>query len=136
MLQRIQTVWLLLASACAFLGLQFPFYTGTNKDLIPSYVLKGTETVPLILTTAAVGIMALVCIFLYHNRKLQLRITLLCILFEAILLFLYYAKVKEFTGGTFALSALLQGCVVFFLFLAARGINHDNKIIRESNRLR
>jgi uncharacterized membrane protein len=136
MLQRIQSIWLLLAAACAFLGLQFPFYTGTNKDLIPGYVLKGTESIPLILATAAVGILALVCIFLYNNRKLQLRLTFVALLLQALLLFLYYTKVKEFTGGTFALTALLQGCVVFFLFLAARGINHDNKIIRESNRLR
>jgi uncharacterized membrane protein len=136
MLQRIQSVWLLLAAACAFLGLQFPFYTGTSKDLIPGYVLKGTESLPLILTTAAVGILALVCIFLYNNRKLQLRLTLVCLALQALLIFLYYSKVKEFSGGTFALSALLQACVVFFLFLAARGINHDNRIIKDSNRLR
>jgi peptidoglycan/LPS O-acetylase OafA/YrhL len=88
------------------------------------------------LVTAAIGITALICIFLYKNRKLQLRLTVLCIALEALLIFLYYMQVKTFTGGTYALTALLQGCIVFFLFLAARGINHDSKIIRESNRLR
>ena len=136
MLQRIQSIWLLLAAACAFLSFQFPFYSGTNKELIPSYILKGTETIPLILVTAAIGITALICIFLYKNRKLQLRLTVLCILLEALLIFLYYSQVKTFSGGTYALTALLQGCVVFFLFLAAKGINHDKKIIKDSNRLR
>lgn len=136
MLQRIQSIWLLLAAACAFLSFQFPFYSGTNKELIPSYILKGTETIPLILVTAAIGITSLICIFLYKNRKLQLRLTVLCIAMEALLIFLYYSQVKTFTGGTYALTALLQGCIVFFLFLAARGINHDEKIIKESNRLR
>jgi peptidoglycan/LPS O-acetylase OafA/YrhL len=136
MLQRIQSIWLLLAAACAFLSFQFPFYSGTNKELIPSYILKGTETIPLILVTAAIGITALICIFLYKNRKLQLRLTVLCILLEALLIFLYYSQVKTFSGGTYALTALLQGCVVFFLFLAAKGINHDEKIIKDSNRLR
>ena len=136
MLQRIQSIWLLLAAACAFLSFQFPFYSGTNKELIPSYILKGTETIPLILVTAAIGITSLICIFLYKNRKLQLRLAVLCIALEALLIFLYYSQVKTFTGGTYALTALLQGCIVFFLFLAARGINHDEKIIKESNRLR
>lgn len=136
MLQRIQSIWLLLAAACAFLSFQFPFYTGVNKDLIPSAVLDGKTTIPIILATAAVGIIALICIFLYKNRKLQLRLTVLCIALEALLIFLYYNQVKTFTAGTYALTALLQGCVVFFLFLAARGINHDEKIIKDSNRLR
>ena len=134
MLQRIQSIWLLLAAACAFLGLQFPFYTGTRE--VAGYVLKGTESIPIIIVTVAVGIIALVSIFLYHNRKLQLRLTLVGLLLQAVLIFLYYSEVKNFTGGTYALSALLQGCVVLFLFLAAKGINHDNRIIRESNRLR
>ena len=136
MLQRIQSIWLLLAAGCAFLSFQFPFFTGTDKELRPTGVLNGQSSLPLILVTAAVGILALVCIFLYKNRKLQLRLTVLCIALEALLIFLYYTQVKTFTGGTYALTALLQGCVVFFLFLAARGINNDEKIIRDSNRLR
>ncbi|RYY45377.1 MAG: DUF4293 family protein [Chitinophagaceae bacterium] len=136
MLQRIQSIWLLLAAACAFLTFQFPFYTGTNAELIPSAVLYGRTTLPIILITAAIGITSLICIFLYKNRKLQLRLTVFCIALEALLIFLYYNEVKTFTSGTYSLTALLQPCIVFFLFLAARGINHDSKIIRESNRFR
>ena len=136
MLQRIQSIWLLLAAACAFLSFQFPFYTGTSADLIPTAVIDGKTTIPLMLVTATIGITALICIFLYKNRTLQLRLTLLCIVLEVLLIFLYYSQVKTFTSGTYALTALLQGCIAFFLFLAAKGINHDSKIIRESNRLR
>lgn len=136
MLQRIQSIWLLLAATCAFLSFQFPFYTGTSAELIPSAILDGKTTIPIILVTAAIGITALICIFLYKNRKLQLRLTVLCIALEALLIFLYYSQVKTFTVGTYALTALLQACIAFFLFLAARGINHDSKIIRDSNRLR
>jgi hypothetical protein len=136
MLQRIQTIWLLLAAGCAFLGLQFPFYVGTNKEGIPSYVLKGTENLSLIIVTSAVGILAVVAIFLYKNRKLQLRLCVVGIVLEALLLFLYYSGLKEFMGGTYALTALLQAGTLLFFFLAARGINNDDKIIKESNRLR
>lgn len=136
MLQRIQTIWLLLAAICAFLGLQFPFYVGTNKEGIPSYILKGTDSIPLIVVTAAVGVIALVAIFLYKNRKLQLRVCVAGLVLEALLPFLYYTRLKEFMGGTYALTALLQGATLLFFFLAAKGISNDDKIIKESNRLR
>ena len=136
MLQRIQSIWLLLAAACAFLSLKFPFYTGIDNQNIPTATLNGTGTIPLMIATIAIGVTALICIFLYKNRKLQLRLTVLCIALEALLIFLYYTEVKTYVSGTYALTALLQGCVVFFLFLAARGISHDSKIIRDSNRLR
>lgn len=136
MLQRIQTIWLLLASAAAFAGLKFPYYAGTNALGIPSYILKGTENIQLILVTTAVAVVALVTIFLYKNRKLQLRLCVAGIALEALIIFLYYTEIKNFLGGTYALTALLQGCIVLFLFLAARGISRDNKIIKESSRLR
>ena len=136
MLQRIQSIWLLLASICTFLGLQFPFYVGTNKEGIPSYILKGTEDIPLILVTTAVGVLALITIFLYKNRKLQLRLCIAGIALQALVIFLYYSKLKDFVGGTYALTAVLQAAVLLFFFLAARGISNDDRIIKESNRLR
>jgi hypothetical protein len=39
-------------------------------------------------------------------------------------------------GGTYALTAVLQAGILLFFFLAARGISNDDKIIKESNRLR
>ena len=136
MLQRIQTIWLLFASVCAFLTLKFSTYTGTTKDLIPSAFLTGTSTIPLIMATLAVGIVSLITIFLYKNRKLQLRLTLLSILLEAVLIFLYYNQIKTFTGGAISITALFHLGVLVFLILAARGISSDEKLIKDSNRLR
>lgn len=136
MLQRIQTIWLLLAAVCAFLGLKFPFYVGTNKEGIPSYLLKGTENLPLILVTTAVGVLAFITIFIYKNRKLQLRLCIAGILLETLVIFLYYSKLNTFMAGTYALPALIQAGILLFLFLAARGISKDEKIVKESNRLR
>ena len=136
MLQRIQTIWLLFASVCAFLTLKFSTYSGTTKDLIPSAFLTGTSTIPLIMATLAVGIVSLITIFLYKNRKLQLRLTLLSILLEAVLIFLYYNQIKTFTGGAISMTALFHLGVIVFLILAARGISSDEKLIKDSNRLR
>ena|SRR6218665_1274665 len=139
MLQRIQSIWLLLAAACAFLSMKFPFFTGNytdSKNFTLFKELNGMFSIPLILLSIAIGILALVGIFLYKNRPLQFRITLIAILVEVVLIFLYYTQSKNFVNGEFSLTSLLQGCVAFFLFLAARGIRHDEKIVKDSNRLR
>ncbi len=139
MLQRIQTIWLLLASVCAFLGFKLSFYSGTvteNETLNTFKKINATTSIPLIIVTTAIAVLALITIFLYNNRTLQLRLIIAGILLEALLLFLYYAELKTFTAGTYSLTALLQGCVVLFFILAAKGISNDEKIIKESNRLR
>ena len=137
MIQRIQSIWLFFAAVCVFLTLKFSTYVGTNKDLIPSTFLNGIATLPLIFVTLAVGILTLITIFLYKNRKLQLRLTILAVLLEAALIFLYYKEIQTFIGkGTFSITAILHVAVIVFLILAARGISSDNKLIKDSNRLR
>lgn len=137
MIQRIQSIWLLLAAICVFLTLKFSTYVGTNKDLIPSTFLNGIATLPLIFVTLAVGILTLITIFLYKNRKLQLRLTILAMILEASLIFLYYREIQTFVGqGTFSITAILHAGVILFLILGAKGISSDDKLIKDSNRLR
>ncbi len=136
MLQRIQTIWLLLASVCAFLTLKLPFYSGTNAKAIASYPLNGAETILLLSITIALGLLSLFTLFLFKNRVLQLRLCILGIIIEAILLFLYFKQVQTFTVGTYSLTALLHGFIIVFLLLAARAINKDEKMVKSSDRLR
>ncbi len=137
MIQRIQSIWLLFAAICVFLTLKFSTYVGTNKDLIPSTFLNGIATLPLIFVTLAVGILTLITIFLYKNRKVQLRLTILAMILEAGLIFLYYREIQTFVGqGTFSITAILHAGVLLFLILGARGISSDDKLIKDSNRLR
>ncbi|RYF90794.1 MAG: DUF4293 family protein [Chitinophagaceae bacterium] len=140
MIQRIQTIWLILAALCAFLSFKLAFYTGTMLiNGVQSFAkIDATTSIPLIAGTAAVGVLAIIAIFLYKTRKMQLRLCVVGLLIEAVVIFLYYTEIKKLTAGTgtYALTALLQACIVLFFFLAAKGINNDDKIIKESNRLR
>ena len=137
MIQRIQTIWLLLAAVMVFLTLKFSTYFGTNKDLIPSSFLNGLATLPLIFTTFATGIVALAGIFLYKNRKLQFRFTLLGILLQVLLMFLYFKEIQTYVGkGNFSITAVFHAGVLLFFILAAQGIKRDDKLIKDSNRLR
>ena len=138
MIQRIQSVWFLLASVSAFLSLKLPFYIGTNQDHEASYKLTGMENIYLMMLTIIIGTLAFVTIFFFKQRKKQVRLAVIGIGLELVLLVLYFFKVKTFIEGTgtYALSALLQGTVMFFLFMALRGIGRDIKVIRDSDRLR
>ena len=88
------------------------------------------------ITTIVVGVLALINIFLFKKRTLQLRLCVLGIFLEALLIFLYYREVKTFTQGTYSLTAILHSIIVLAFVLAAMGINKDLKIIKGSNRLR
>lgn len=136
MIQRIQSLWLLLASACAIATVKFSYYSGTNAKGIAPYELKATESFLLLMTTIIIGGLAFINIFLYKKRKLQLRLCVLGILLEALLIFLYYREVGTFTQGTYSLTALLHSVIVISFFLAARGISRDEKMIKDSDRLR
>jgi hypothetical protein len=137
MIQRIQSVWLLLAAVCVFLTYKLPFYTGANAKAAGTvYELNGRENFLLILATFITGALAAAVIFLYKNRTLQLRLCVLGILLEAVLIFLYYREVQAFTSGTYALWAMLHSVVIICFVLAARAINKDEKLIKESDRLR
>ncbi|MBS1754288.1 MAG: DUF4293 domain-containing protein [Ferruginibacter sp.] len=138
MIQRIQSLWLLLAAACAFASFKFPYYSGTNAKGITAYELNATENFLLMLTTTAIGVLALFTIFLFKNRTLQLRLCVLGIVLEALLIYLYYRQVQLFVPGqgTYSLTAILHSIIVLAFVLAARGINKDSKIVKDSDRLR
>jgi Ca2+/Na+ antiporter len=136
MIQRIQSIWLLLASACSFLSLKMPFYSGTTKEGVSSHELLGVDHFYLMMLTIAIGVIAFISIFLYSNRKLQMRLCILDILLEGLLIFLFYKEVSTYKQGTLSLTALLHALILIFLIFAVRGINRDAKIIRDSNRLR
>lgn len=136
MIQRVQSIWLLLAAACVFAGFKFPYYSGNKLNDTALYELNATSTLLLMVTTIAVGVLALITIFLFKKRTLQLRLCFLGILLEAVLIFLYYREVSTFVQGTYSLTALLHSIIVLAFVLAARGIKKDAKLLKESDRLR
>ncbi len=137
MIQRIQSIYLLLAATCVFLTLQFSTYAGTNKELIPSSFLNGLDTLLLTITTTIIGVVAFISIFLYKNRTLQVRLTLLAIMLQAGLMFLYYREIQTYVGkGAYTITAIFHLAAIVFLILAAKGIKADDKLIKDSSRLR
>jgi hypothetical protein len=143
MLQRIQSIWLLLISICIFSSLKIAYYTG---NIVPEgelattvktfTQLNGMYNIVTNILTVTIGVLSLITIFLYSNRKLQLKLIFVGILLEILLLVEYQVSIKKFTEGTIAIGSMLQFLVLLFFYLAIKGIRKDNKIIAESDRLR
>ncbi len=140
MLQRIQSIWLLLAATCSFVSLKITFYAGniiaeqgaTNGVGLYSEI-KGMDN-PIL--TTAVGVICLISIFLYKNRKQQIKFCIAAFFVEISLLIFYFYLTKTFKEGTIAIGAAIHLLIIIFILLAIAGIRKDNKIIAESDRLR
>ena len=139
MIQRVQTLWLLAASLCAFLTLKFSFYSGNkivnNNQKLFTY-LTATENIFILILSVAVAIAALVIVFLYKDRKMQIRLTLANAALSLLIIFLYFGETKKFVEGNYDFTAFFPFLVPVFLFLAARGIYKDQKLIKSVDRLR
>lgn len=144
MIQRVQSIWLLLAAAAAFFTLNFSFYSGNFIDPKVTPAAKtfvrvtAQSNVFLLILTVGVGIAAIIAIFLYKDRKQQLRVVLAAIVASLINIVLYFLQVGKFVPGegAYEIWAVLIFIVPIFLILAARGIYRDQKLIKSLDRLR
>jgi hypothetical protein len=136
MIQRVQTLWMLLASITVFLTLKFPFYSGTLSADNTYHAVIGTDNIILLILTSALGTGIIINIFLYKNRKLQTRIIIISLLLEFLIIFLYIRQISKFSSGNFALWSALHLLIILFLIFGTRGIYNDSKLIKDSNRLR
>ncbi|MBS1600963.1 MAG: DUF4293 domain-containing protein [Bacteroidetes bacterium] len=141
MLQRMQSIWMLLAAICGILTMKYSFFSGNklgdNQAKLFEFLTATSSILILILTIALVsGI--LIDIFLYKNRKLQLRIAILAIVVSVVNIFLYYKQTQKFVPGesNYDLTAILSLAIPIFLILAARGIYRDQKLVKSLDRLR
>ena len=83
MIQRIQTLWLLVAVAAGLLSIKFPFYTGTLVVNNAYLSLTAAENIPILVLTVISVLISFITIFLFKNRKLQTNLTLLNILIQS-----------------------------------------------------
>ena len=138
MIQRIQSVWLLLAAIFDAVTFRFPFFTGDwMKDALPAVIdLNARTTTGLTALSIADGALAFVTIFLFNNRKLQLKLTYLGLFLTALLITLYFLEMGHFSQGSIALWCIFHFGILASYILAARGILKDEKLIRSMDRLR
>ena len=117
MIQRIQTVWLLLL---AIISAIWAFHF-TSGDWLATFVLKTGSGIA--------GIAALVAIFLYKNRKTQLKVCYGIVALWVAVSITLWLRVSFFDGLLY-FSCLLTGIMAIY------AIHKDEKLVRSADRLR
>jgi hypothetical protein len=138
-LQRIQSVYLLLASLVGSSLFALPFASGPTKPegILSDGYLTISDNIGLIVLTVLVVVLSLATIFLYNNRVLQMNLGKLNILVTtglfAFAAYLFYTiqAIATLGGGLF-----MPVLVMIFVVLANKNIQKDEKLVRDSNRLR
>ncbi len=155
MIQRIQTLYLILTSILPLLFLKLKFFEFTTGDGEEYYLgfkglyAPGVDHIlsvtrqfwPLALLILLIPALALVTIILFRNRKLQMRLSIVIMILSAglvaMVVFYSISIIKEFHAklipGIMMVAPLL---VLIFSFLAWRGIAKDEKLVRSYDRLR
>ena len=157
MIQRIQSLYLLISGLLAALCLQIPFFNASDGEglTLVSGAFKSTlaagESPILVekhfyvgLAAAFTAILSLALIFMYKNRPLQMKIARLSVLLHTLLLVLMFYAVEEGKSldPTFKDSVQYGISIVFPIagmvlsFLASRAIMMDEALVRSSERLR
>lgn len=145
MIQRIQSAFLLLA-ACAFGGLfGMPIATSAlpASPLLEDRVLDVTD-VPALLILAGIGAsLALVTIFLFRNRTLQVRLGFVLVALAFLLIGISYFRYTQISAAQAADVGLhvgpglfLPAAAIVFGWLATVYVRKDEKIVRSMDRLR
>lgn len=143
MIQRIQSIFLLLAAAAA-LGLFGLPLAATAEPLSDSVLFADAQYQlgdhwSLMTAFGLAGVFLLAAIFLFRNRKLQMNLTLfgvlLSIIGAGISAFFFFSD----TGANEAAASSgigLPVAAIIFGLLAYTYINKDEKLVRSADRLR
>ena len=139
MIQRQQTLWLVLATAAAILSFMFPFAMGNQMRTATmpekEEIIAGGNFFLVILTSASL-ILSIIIIFLFKNRKQQLKLCLLGILLSVGIIIVYILQMRKLIDPTPALYCVLPFLVLIGYFMAFRGIRRDEKLIKTLDKLR
>ncbi len=145
MIQRIQSIFLLLASITFFLQFIFNFATSdkTSPGFLSDKIYNVLDNPVLLGLTILGGAVALVSIFLFRNRSLQMRlgylVIVLCILLPLVAFLLILNEPTGLSKGVEindGLAIYLPIIGLITTILATRYIKKDNKLVKSMDRLR
>lgn len=155
MIQRIQTLFLLIGACLISVMLFLPLATLTNNNI--QYLLKADALInvmkdnqaefvswPLLIMLAIMVLVPLITIFFYKKRMFQIRMaifsSILNALFYALFFYVYSSIIKGMPGADvlFGWSLICPAIAIVFNILAIRKIGQDEMLIRSlnSNRIR
>ncbi|WP_144283366.1 DUF4293 domain-containing protein [Chryseobacterium echinoideorum] len=129
MLQRIQTVWILLA----VLGAVFLYITGQDVEVFGSFPVIDAASIVLVL----VGAFSL---FSYKNRKRQIMLNTFSMIINALLIGILVYWLQNLSGGIDfpekGIEPVFPSVSVICLLIANIFIRKDERLVKSVDRLR
>jgi hypothetical protein len=155
MIQRIQSVYLLLTTIISGLflsGTILKFIGTEGSDIIMKFNgiyhtsgENGTgiieKTLPLAIVSVLIPAISLLTIFLFKNRKLQIKSAIFLIILEVLLIgaIAYYTLtvIQNYCLSPIPVfKTFIPVITIILSFLAYRGIRKDDEIVKSYDRLR
>jgi hypothetical protein len=145
MIQRIQSIFLLLSSIGFFSLFSLPFAVSDTviPQLLADRMYNIQDHVVLIILAVSGGLLGLASIFLFKNRELQIKLSYFLIIVTLLLplvafLLIYNEGTAMIGGATIDDGAGLYvvGINIVFAFLASYFIKKDQKLVESMDRLR
>ena len=155
MIQRVQSIYLFLASLALFSLYLFTIANNVYIDNVPTSIkvtglvqdVNGAQQqtqsfVALTAATAVVALLPLVIIFLFRNRKLQVTLAYSAILVIIGHSFWMAQTVKNAVGAitlntsNFGVGLFLSPIAILLMIFAIKAIKRDEALIKSADRLR
>jgi hypothetical protein len=155
MIQRSQSVYLFCASLAIFALFMFPIAHNVYIGVIPKTIkvtgiyedmggqmMRTTSFLALTIVTLIMGIIPLIVLMMYKNRKQQMAF---CygLIFVMIGFSFWMSQTVQNVVETarirtenYGIGALLTSISIIFMLLAIRGIKNDEKLVKSADRLR
>jgi len=131
MIQRIQSLYLLVATiAMALISFKVPVWT-LNEQLF----MAQDDTKMFVLTVAG-ALLSLIGLFLFKNRKLQMKLIRLAVLVEMVIGVRLFMVLQEFEVSLNSNCILLLAFTFVALIMAYIGVKKDDDLVRSVDRIR
>ena len=141
MIQRIQSLWLLLAGIAGLITYKMPLWSGKLQDgSIKNFI--GSENLALFASIIVTCLLGFVTIFLFKNRKTQKNLAILGMFLSLGIIALEFFVVDDYKNSfnlvesSWKIGAIMPILMVILFFLAYQGISSDEKMIKNVDRLR
>ena len=155
MIQRIQTIYLLLAAVLMSLTLFLPLATiwcGADEVVVKAFGISGTLgfeaplPVYLSIVLSVATLLPLVIVFLFKKRLAQIRLcvsAIVLLLGSAVMIALYCYRLYTLLSAmmqdghfTLGFASIMPVVAIIFVALAIRGIAKDEALVRSLDRIR
>ena len=145
MIQRKQSIWLLIATllnACVFYFCLYAYHVNENGVDGVKY-LRINDHYPSLLIALVMTALPFITIFMFKNRKRQIRMSFAAIISVLAFIGLSLSRVTNLgklvpppTEGSYRASAILPVVAIIFLIMAITGIRKDDQLVKSVDRLR